>query len=129
MRPNAGLPLAPVADTASGGELSRVALAIAAVAGGETIVLDEIDAGVGGVTAHSVAGVLKRLAEHAQVLTITHLPQIANVADQHLRVEKVPGDPTHTRIAILDDAERRDELERMLGGEEFVSAVTAAEPR
>ena len=129
VRPNAGLPLAPVADTASGGELSRVALAIAAVAGGETIVLDEIDAGVGGVTAHSVAGVLKRLAEHAQVLTITHLPQIANVADQHLRVEKVPGDPTHTRIAILDDAERRDELERMLGGEEFVSAVTAAEPR
>ena len=129
VRPNAGLPLAPVADTASGGELSRVALAIAAVAGGETIVLDEIDAGVGGVTAHSVAGVLKRLAERAQVLTITHLPQIANVADQHLRVEKVPGDPTHTRIAILDDAERRDELERMLGGEEFVSAVTAAESR
>ena len=129
VRPNAGLPLAPVADTASGGELSRVALAIAAVAGGETIVLDEIDAGVGGVTAHSVAGVLKRLAERAQVLTITHLPQIANVADQHLRVEKVQGDPTHTRIAVLDDAERRDELERMLGGEEFVSAVTAADSR
>ena len=125
VRPNSGLPLAPVAETASGGELSRIALAIAAVAGGETIVLDEIDAGVGGVTAHSVAGVLKRLAERAQVLTITHLPQIANVADQHLRVEKVPGDPTHTRIAVLDDAERRDELERMLGGEEFVSAVTA----
>jgi DNA repair protein RecN (Recombination protein N) len=125
VRPNSGLPLAPVAETASGGELSRIALAIAAVAGGETIVLDEIDAGVGGVTAHSVAGVLKRLSERAQVLTITHLPQIANVADQHLRVEKVPGDPTHTRIAVLDDAERRDELERMLGGEEFVSAVTA----
>ena len=125
VRANPGLPLAPVAETASGGELSRIALAIAAVAGGETIVLDEIDAGVGGVTAHSVAGVLKRLAERAQVLTITHLPQIANVADQHLRVEKVPGDPTHTRIAVLDDAERRDELERMLGGEEFVSAVTA----
>ena len=124
VRPNAGLPLAPVAETASGGELSRIALAIAAVAGGETIVLDEIDAGVGGVTAHSVAGVLKRLAERAQVLAITHLPQIANVADQHLRVEKVPGDPTHTRIAVLDDAERRDELERMLGGEEFVAAVT-----
>ena len=61
------------------------------------------------------------------MLTITHLPQIASVADQHLRVEKVPGDPTHTRIAVLDDAERRDELERMLGGEEFVSAVTATE--
>ena len=125
VRPNAGLPLAPVSETASGGELSRVALAIAAVAGGETIVLDEVDAGVGGVTAHRVADVLRRLAERAQVLTITHLPQIASVADQHLRVEKVPGDPTHTRIAVLDDAERRDELERMLGGEEFVSAVTA----
>ena len=125
VRPNAGLPLAPVTETASGGELSRVALAIAAVAGGETIVLDEIDAGVGGETAHRVADVLRRLAERAQVLTITHLPQIASVADQHLRVEKVPGDPTHTRIAELDDAERRDELERMLGGEAFVAAVTS----
>ncbi len=129
VRPNAGLPLAPVAETASGGELSRVALAIAAVAGGETVVLDEVDAGVGGVTAHRVADVLRRLAGRAQVLTITHLPQIASVADQHLRVEKVEGDPTHTRIAVLDEAERRDELERMLGGEEFVSAVTADDRR
>ncbi|HET6683442.1 MAG TPA: AAA family ATPase [Gaiella sp.] len=127
VRPNDGLPLAPVSDTASGGELSRIALAIAAVAGGETVVLDEIDAGVGGETAHRVAGVLRRLAKRAQVVTITHLPQIASVADQHLRVEKIPGDPTHTRIAALDDAERRDELERMLGGEEFVAAVTAEE--
>jgi DNA repair protein RecN (Recombination protein N) len=125
VRPNAGLPLAPVAETASGGELSRIALAIAAVAGGETVVLDEIDAGVGGETAHRVAGVLRRLAERAQVLTITHLPQIASVADQHLRVEKLPGDPTHTRITALDAAERRDELERMLGGGEFVTAVPA----
>jgi DNA repair protein RecN (Recombination protein N) len=125
VRPNAGLPLAPVSETASGGELSRIALAIAAVAGGETLVLDEVDAGVGGETAHRVADVLRRLAERAQVITITHLPQIASVADQHLRVEKVPGDPTHTRIAELDDAERRDELERMLGGEAFVAALTS----
>ena len=127
VRPNAGLPLAPVAQTASGGELSRVALAIAAVAGGETVVLDEVDAGVGGETAHRVAEVLRRLAGRAQVLTVTHLPQIASVADQHLRVEKVPGDPTHTRITELDDAERRDELERMLGGEAFLANVGVAQ--
>ncbi len=124
VRPNAGLGFAPVAETASGGELSRIALAIAAVAGGETMVFDEIDAGIGGVTAHGVAATLRRLAERAQVLTITHLPQIASVADAHFRVEKIPGDPTHARVSRLDEAERRDEIERMLGGEEFLAAVT-----
>jgi DNA repair protein RecN (Recombination protein N) len=123
VRPNPGLPFGPVAETASGGELSRIALALAAVAGGETLVFDEIDAGIGGVTAHAVAGTLARLAERAQVLTITHLPQIANVADRHFRVEKVPGDPTHTRIEELDDLLRREELERMLGGQEFISSL------
>jgi DNA repair protein RecN (Recombination protein N) len=123
VRPNAGLPFGPVAETASGGELSRIALALAAVAGGETLVFDEIDAGIGGVTAHAVASTLQRLAERAQVLTITHLPQIASVADRHFRVEKLPGDPTHTRIEELDDLVRREELERMLGGEEFIAAL------
>jgi len=124
VRPNLGLPFAPVAETASGGELSRIALALAAVAGGETLVFDEIDAGIGGVTAHAVAATLQRLAERAQVLTITHLPQIASVADRHFRVEKVPGDPTHTRIEELDDLLRREELERMLGGQEFIASLT-----
>jgi DNA repair protein RecN (Recombination protein N) len=129
IRPNAGLPFAPVAETASGGELSRIALAIAAVGGGETLVFDEIDAGIGGSTAHAVGETLQRLAERAQVVTITHLPQIASVAERHFRVEKVPGDPTHTRIEVLDEAERRDELTRMLGGEEFISTVqTQARP-
>ena len=123
IRPNAGLPLAPVAETASGGELSRIALAIAAVGGGETLVFDEIDAGIGGQTAHAVGETLRRLAERAQVVTITHLPQIASLADRHFRVEKIPGDPTHTRIEQLDEAERRDELTRMLGGEEFIATV------
>ena len=123
IRPNAGLPFGPVAETASGGELSRVALAIAAVAGGETMVFDEIDAGIGGTTAHAVAETLRRLAERAQVVTITHLPQIATAADRHFRVEKVPGDPTHTRIGPLDDAQRRDELERMLGGADFLASL------
>ncbi|HET7127827.1 MAG TPA: AAA family ATPase [Gaiellaceae bacterium] len=123
IRPNPGLPFGPVAETASGGELSRIALAIAAVAGGETMVFDEIDAGIGGTTAHAVADTLRRLAERAQVVTITHLPQIATVAERHFRVEKVPGDPTHTRIELLDDAQRRDELERMLGGADFLASL------
>jgi DNA repair protein RecN (Recombination protein N) len=123
VRPNAGLPFAPVAETASGGELSRIALAIAAVAGGDTLVFDEIDAGIGGETAHAVGGLLRRLAERAQVVTITHLPQIAALADRHFRVEKTPGDPTHTRIEQLGDEERKGELERMLGGQEFLAAV------
>jgi DNA repair protein RecN (Recombination protein N) len=127
IRPNAGLPFGPVAETASGGELSRVALAIAAVGGGETMVFDEIDAGIGGTTAHGVAETLARLAGRAQVITITHLPQIASRADRHFRVEKVPGDPTHTRIHELGPEERRDEIERMLGGREFLATVSEGE--
>jgi DNA repair protein RecN (Recombination protein N) len=123
VRPNAGLPFAPVAETASGGELSRIALAIAAVAGGDTLVFDEIDAGIGGETAHAVGRLLRRLAEHAQVVTITHLPQIAALADRHFRVVKTPGDPTHTRIEQLGEEERKAELERMLGGQEFLATV------
>jgi DNA repair protein RecN (Recombination protein N) len=127
VRPNPGLPFAPAAETASGGELSRIALALRAVAhasaGEPTVVFDEIDAGIGGETAHAVADALARLADRAQVLTITHLPQIASVAEAHFRVEKVPGDPTRTHIERLEDAERREELERMLGGAEFLSTV------
>jgi DNA repair protein RecN (Recombination protein N) len=123
VRPNAGLPFAPAAETASGGELSRIALALAVVAGGETLVFDEIDAGIGGETAHAVGRVLQRLAQRAQVVTITHLPQIAALGDRHFRVEKVAGDPTHTRIEQLDEIEHKAELERMLGGQEFLAAV------
>ena len=145
VRLNQGLPFAPVADTASGGELSRVALALAAVAAGvadgpvggsehtarpgaQTLVFDEIDAGIGGQTAHKVAETLQRLASSVQVITITHLPQIASVAHAHFRVEKLSGDPTRTVIDRLDEVERRDEIERMLGGQEFLAAVSAGEP-
>ena len=123
IEPNPGVPPAPVHETASGGELSRVALAISAVAGGPTMIFDEIDAGIGGQAAHAVGETLRRLAERAQVVTITHLPQIASLADRHFRVEKVPGDPTVTRIHELSADERREELERMLGGKEFLSTV------
>ncbi len=123
IRPNPGLAFAPVADTASGGELSRIALAIAVVAGGDTLVFDEIDAGIGGETATSVGRALARAAENAQVITITHLPQIASLAERHFRVEKIPGDPTHTRITQLADDERPSELERMLGGAAFLETL------
>ncbi|HKH30006.1 MAG TPA: AAA family ATPase [Gaiellaceae bacterium] len=127
IQPNPGIPPASVHETASGGELSRIALAIAAVAGGPTMVFDEIDAGIGGQAAHAVGETLRRLADRAQVVTITHLPQIASLADRHFRVEKVRGDPTVTRIHELSSEERRDELERMLGGKEFL-AVVAEDP-
>ena len=123
VRLNPGLPFAPVAETASGGELSRIALAIATVGGGETMIFDEIDAGIGGHTAHAVGDALQRLAVRAQVVTITHLPQIASRAERHFRVEKVPGDPTHTRIELLDEAARREELERMVGGRELLALL------
>jgi DNA repair protein RecN (Recombination protein N) len=87
------------------------------------MVFDEIDAGIGGQTAHAVAETLQRLAERVQVITITHLPQIASVADRHFSVEKVPGDPTHTRIERLEDDRRQEEIRRMLGGQEFLQTV------
>ena len=89
----------------------------------ETLVFDEIDAGIGGQTANAVGEALRRLAERAQVLTITHLPQIASLADRHFRVEKVPGDPTHTTIERLARTTAAGELERMLGGQEFLRTV------
>src|SRR5206468_3450694 len=73
--------------------------------------------------AHAVGETLRRLAERAQVLTITHLPQIATVADRHFSVQKIPGDPTHTRIEQLDEDGRQDEVRRMLGGQEFLQTV------
>jgi DNA repair protein RecN (Recombination protein N) len=119
---NPGLPAGPVADTASGGELSRIALAIRVAARARTgpgvLLLDEVDAGIGGRTARAVAGKLQQLAEAAQVLVITHLPQIASVADAHFRVEKLAGDPTATAIVRLKGGEVVDELARMLGGDE-----------
>ena len=84
---------------------------------------------LGGETANAVGRALARAATRAQVITITHLPQIASLAERHFRVEKVAGEPTHTRIERLDDDERRDELERMLGGAEFLALLAEGEQR
>ena len=116
-----GAPLRPVARGASGGELSRVMLAIEVVFAGAdpvpTLVFDEVDAGVGGRAAVEVGLRLARLARTAQVLVVTHLPQVAAFADRHLLVEKSSdGAVTSSGITRLDDAGRVEELTRMLAG-------------
>ena len=124
---NAGIPPAPLTEVASGGELSRIALAVrlaalerrAAEDGSRplpTLLLDEIDAGVGGLTAHAVGEKLERLSAAAQILCITHLPQIAGRAEAHFRVEKTAGRPTTTTVERLGPDEVVEELTRMLGG-------------
>ncbi|HEY2571043.1 MAG TPA: DNA repair protein RecN, partial [Solirubrobacteraceae bacterium] len=118
VRPNAGLPFAPVAETASGGELSRIALAIAAVAGGDTLVFDEIDAGIGGHAARAVGARLHELAESTQLLCITHLPQIASLADRHFSIVKETADAlARTTVVQLGEREVVSELVRMLGAD------------
>ena len=119
--PNPGVPTAPIRDAASGGELSRVMLALMTVAGaGEsrTVVFDEVDAGVGGQTARAVGERLRSLGETRQVLCITHLPQIAALAASHFRIEKSAGDDTAlTTVEELAGEGVVEELVRMLGAE------------
>jgi DNA repair protein RecN (Recombination protein N) len=137
-----GAPLRPLGRAASGGELSRVMLALRVVLAGvdrtPTLVFDEVDAGVGGRTAAAVGRRLAQLARRHQVLVVTHLPQIAAHADRHFTVEKTSaGDATSTDVRLLDDAGRVGELSRMLAGmegsglaqahaEELLAAAAAA---
>ncbi len=112
----------PLARIASGGELSRLILALKCLLARKdavnTIIFDEVDAGVGGRTAEAVARKIKELASHHQVLCVTHLPQIAGCADEHFKVEKtVRGDRTHTAITPLPGDARVLELARMLAGD------------
>jgi len=121
LAPNPGVPAAPIREAASGGELSRVMLALMTVAGaGEsrTLVFDEVDAGVGGHTARAVAERLRALGEARQVLCITHLPQIAAVAESHFRIEKsADTEVAITTVEALDGDGVVEELIRMLGAE------------
>jgi len=126
--PNPGEPLKPLIEIASGGELSRILLALKVAVEESsskskkkttprTLVFDEIDIGIGGRAAEAVGHKLKTLGRAQQVLCVTHLPQIAAFADQHLAVEKREQDQrTTTRIRVLDDRARTHEVARMLSG-------------
>ncbi len=139
---NPGEPLGPVEEIASGGELSRVMLALkttietgmpgrkrahAAQGGGQrTLVFDEIDSGIGGRAAEAVGKKLKQLAATKQVLCITHLPQIASFADQHFLIEKKESaGRTKTSVRSLDTDERTKELARMISGAKLTDTSLA----
>ena len=126
--PNPGEELRPLARIASGGELSRIMLALRSVVGrdgrGLTMVFDEVDAGIGGRVAEVVGRKLRAIASDRQVLCVTHLPQIAAFADQHLAVTKRPErGRTVASVSCLDNDGRVEEIARMLGGETITSAA------
>lgn len=131
---NPGAPMGPLKTIASGGELSRFVLAMkAALAAKENrtvIIFDEVDAGVGGAVADAVGERLARLAMDAQVLVVTHSPQVAARAATHWRVEKEQTkSETTTRVAVLDEAARVEEIARMLSGAIVTDEARAAARR
>ena len=119
--PNPGVPAGPLRETASGGELSRVMLAlmsVAAEAGPATLVFDEVDAGIGGQTARAVGDQLRALAEGRQVICITHLPQIASMAERHFTIVKdTSADPARATVTLLERGAVVGEIVRMLGAD------------
>jgi DNA repair protein RecN (Recombination protein N) len=119
--PNPGVPAAPLREIASGGELSRVMLALLCAAhggGATTLVFDEIDAGIGGHTARAVGEQLRALAQGRQILAITHLPQVASFAARHFTIAKdLAGEPTRASVTRLADEQVLGELVRMLGAD------------
>jgi DNA repair protein RecN (Recombination protein N) len=119
--PNPGVPAGPLREIASGGELSRVMLALMGVANAErraALVFDEVDAGIGGHTARAVGAQLRALADGRQVVCITHLPQIASLATRHYSIAKDPAaDPARTTVTLLEGGAVLGELVRMLGAD------------
>lgn len=125
---NLGEPLMPLAKIASGGELSRIMLGIKTIMAGEddidTLIFDEIDTGISGRTAQKVAEHMKMISGDHQVICITHLPQIAAMADNHLKIEKKSDNgETITDIFVLDEEKSVEELARMLGGAQITDTV------
>jgi len=130
---NPGVPAAPLRDVASGGELSRVMLALmgaSSASGSATLVFDEVDAGIGGQTARAVGDQLRELAANGQVLCITHLPQVASLAARHFSIAKsAKGAVARTTVTQLDDDEVVSELVRMLGADEHADGAAAGAAR
>ncbi|MGD9254846.1 MAG: DNA repair protein RecN [Chromatiales bacterium] len=125
---NAGQPPQPLTKIASGGELSRISLAIQVATIGystiPTLIFDEVDVGIGGGVAEIVGSLLRQLGEQRQILCVTHLPQVAAQAHNHLRVEKESGDDgSWTSITPLDEEKRVVEIARMLGGVELTQTT------
>ena len=120
---NKGIPAQPLARVASGGELSRIALVMQVMNAEKTdsdvLVFDEIDVGISGGTAEMVGRLLAGLAQHVQILCITHQAQVAAQSDQHLLVKKQQTDPASSTILSLNEDARIDELARMTGGMEI----------
>jgi DNA repair protein RecN (Recombination protein N) len=125
---NPGMPASPLKDAASGGELSRIMLALSGLGGGDgerALVFDEIDAGIGGNTARAVGERLRRLGEGRQVICITHLPQVASLAETHFRIEKqAAGGEARATVERVAGEELVAEIVRMLGGERGDSAAS-----
>ncbi|MCL2379093.1 MAG: DNA repair protein RecN [Defluviitaleaceae bacterium] len=129
--PNPGEPLKPLKRIASGGEMSRVMLAIKTVLADidriSTVIFDEVDAGISGRTAQQVSEKLRGISRNRQILCITHLPQIAAMADTHFRIEKqTQGDRTVTSVCALGFDDTIDELARLIGGAEITEATRSA---
>jgi DNA repair protein RecN (Recombination protein N) len=121
---NPGMPMGQLCKVASGGELSRISLAIQVITAQTSnipsLIFDEVDVGVGGSTAERVGRLLNELGKHSQVLCVTHQPQVAAQAQNHLQVSKISGDEqTFTNIRPLDKKQRTEEIARMLGGVEI----------
>lgn len=121
---NPGMPMGPLSKVASGGELSRISLAIQVITAQTSnipsLIFDEVDVGIGGGTAERVGRLLNELGKHSQVLCVTHQPQVAAQAQNHLQVSKISGDEqTFTNIRPLNKKQRTEEIARMLGGVEI----------
>jgi len=125
---NPGMSLGPLEEIASGGEMSRICLALemmeldSSVSG--TVIFDEVDTGVGGAVAETIGKLLRKLSKTHQVFCITHLPQVASQAHHHFQIEKnQTSKTTTTQLKLLTESERIDEIARMLGGAKITEAM------